>query len=459
VELLSDPILPALALLAVLLLALIVIGGMILRRVNPREVFELPARLDGLERSLDRVERSVRDEVVRSREDIVGGGDRLRTELTTTLTQTGEALSRRHMDLTALQQTQWEGVHGRLRDLADSNERKFDALRETVDTQLKTLQADNTTKLEEMRRTVDEKLQATLEERLGASFRQVSERLEQVHRGLGEMQALATGVGDLKRVLSNVKSRGTWGEVHLASLLEQVLAPEQYAANVATREGSSDRVEFAVRLPGPEGRDGDVVWLPIDAKFPLEDYVRLTEAADRGDSAVVDQAARELEVRVRQFGRDIRNKYLEPPRTTDFAIMFLPTEGLYAEILRRPAIVEFLQRECRVVVAGPTTLWAMLSSLRMGFRTLAIQKRSSEVWSVLGHVRDDFSRFGGTLEAVQKKLEEASKKVDEARKGSRRIERRLQGVQELPAADGVPEGDTTPRPPGTPLLDAVEEEV
>jgi DNA recombination protein RmuC len=325
-----------------------------------------------------------------------------------------------------------------------------------VDTQLKTLQADNAAKLEEMRRTVDEKLQATLEERLGASFRQVSERLEQVHRGLGEMQALATGVGDLKRVLSNVKSRGTWGEVHLGSLLEQVLAPEQYAANVATREGSSDRVEFAVRLPGPEGRDGDIVWLPIDAKFPLEDYVRLTDAADRGDPAAVDQAARELEARVRVFGRDIRDKYLEPPRTTDFAIMFLPTEGLYAEILRRPAIVEFLQRECRVVVAGPTTLWAMLSSLRMGFRTLAIQKRSSEVWSVLGQVRDDFGRFGATLDAVQKKLQEASSKVDEARKGSRRIERRLQGVQELPAAE-LQAGDATPGPP-TPLFDTVEEE-
>jgi DNA recombination protein RmuC len=441
----------------VLLIALgvsITLGIVILRRVQAREPGEVLARVDAVDRGLERVERAMREDLARARDESGEGADRLRTEVRTTVVQLGESLSKRHTDLASLQQAQWEGVHGQLRSLVDANERQLDAVRQTLETRLKSLQDDNSAKLDQMRQTVDEKLQATLEERLGASFRQVSERLEQVHRGLGEMQALATGVGDLKRVLSNVKSRGAWGEAQLGTLLEQVLAPEQYAKNVATREGSGERVEFAVRLPGPEGREGDIVWLPIDAKFPLEDYVRLTDAADRGDQVGVEQAGRELETRIKNAGRDIRDKYLDPPRTTDFGLMFLPTEGLYAEVLRRPGLVEVLQRECRVVPAGPTTLWAILSSLRMGFRTLAIQKRSSEVWALLGQVKTEFGRFGTTLDAVQKKLHEASSKVDEARKGSRKIERRLQGVQELPAADVVP------RPTAAPLFEAadVEEE-
>jgi DNA recombination protein RmuC len=282
---------------------------------------------------------------------------------------------------------------------------------------------------------VDQKLQATLEERLGASFRQVSERLEQVHRGLGEMQALASGVGDLKRVLANVKSRGGWGEMHLGGLLEQVLAPEQYATNVAVREGSAEHVEFAVRLPGPEGREGTCVWLPIDAKFPLEDYERLVNAAERGDQVGVEQSGRDLEVRLKQCARDISSKYLDPPRTTDFGLMYLPTEGLYAETLRRTGLLDTLQRDYRIVPVGPTTLWALLSSLRMGFRTLAIQQRSSEVWALLGQVKGDFGRFSQALSAVQKKLHEASSKIDEAQKGTRRIERRLEEVQHLPAGE------------------------
>ncbi len=264
----------------------------------------------------------------------------------------------------------------------------------------------------------------------------VTEQLEQVHRGLGEMQTLAAGVGDLKRVLANVKVRGTWGEVQLGSLLEQVLAPDQYAANVATREGSDERVEFAVKLPGALGDAGQAVWLPVDAKFPLEDYQRLMDAAERGDAAAADLAARELEARVRGSARAIGDKYLDVPRTTDFAILFLPVEGLYAEVLRRPGLVESLQRDLRVLVAGPTTLWAILTSLRLGFRTLAIQKRTSEVWGLLGAVKTDFARFAALLDGVQKKLGEASAKIDEARRGSRRIERRLHEVQETPAPEG-----------------------
>jgi DNA recombination protein RmuC len=271
----------------------------------------------------------------------------------------------------------------------------------------------------------------------------VTEQLEQVHRGLGEMQTLAAGVGDLKRVLANVKVRGTWGEVQLGSLLDQVLAPDQYARNVATREGSDERVEFAVRLPGATG-DAAPVWLPLDAKFPLEDYQRLVEASERGDPAAADLAARDLEARVRQCARAISDKYLDVPRTTDFAILFLPVEGLYAEVLRRPGLVEALQLESRVLVAGPTTLWAILTSLRLGFRTLAMQKRTSEVWGLLGAVKTDFARFAGLLDTVQKKLGEAQARIDEARRGSRRIERRLHEVQDLPVVAAEPPASTGP---------------
>jgi DNA recombination protein RmuC len=343
-------------------------------------------------------------------------------------------------DTARLQQTQLDSLAGRLETLAQTQERRLEDLRVAVTDQLAALRQEQTTQLDAMRGTVDVRLQQTLEERLGASFRLVSERLEQVHRGLGEMQALAAGVGDLKRVLANVKVRGTWGEVQLGALLEQALAPEQYAANVITREGTDDRVEFAVRLPGAQGRDDDQVWLPIDAKFPLEDYQRLVDATDRADAAAAELAARELEAGIRTSARRINEKYLDVPRTTDFAILFLPLEGLFAEILRRPGLVESLQRESRVLVAGPTTLWAILNSLRLGFRTLAIQRRSSEVWTLLGTVKNDFARFGAMLDAVQKKLGEASSKIDEARRGSRRIERKLQDVQELPSGDAPPPG-------------------
>jgi DNA recombination protein RmuC len=283
-----------------------------------------------------------------------------------------------------------------------------------------------------MRQTVDERLTSTLEQRLGESFKQVSDRLEQVHKGLGEMQSLAAGVGDLKQVLTNVKTRGTWGEVQLGALLEQIMTPEQYETNVACKHGCGERVEFAIKLPGPPGRDGEEVWLPIDAKFPVEDYQRMLDAQERGDLAGMDAALKALEARIKASAKDIQTKYLDPPRTTDFAIMFLPTEGLYAEVLRRPGLVESLQNNFRVLVTGPTTLGALLNSLQMGFRILTVEKRSSEVWQLLGAVKTQFGQFGGLLDKVHKKLDQASSTIEDAARKSRTIEQRLRTVQELP---------------------------
>jgi DNA recombination protein RmuC len=316
-------------------------------------------------------------------------------------------------------------------DLARSVQLSLAEVRGTLEARLQTLQQGNEAKLEQMRATVEEKLQSTLEARLGESFRLVSERLEQVHRGLGEMQTLATGVGDLKRVLTNVKTRGTFGEVQLAALLEQVLTPEQYATNVATRPGSSERVEFAVRLPGRD--DGVPVWLPIDAKFPAEDYERLLAAHDAADAAAIDAAGRALEARIRSEARTLREKYVEPPHTTDFGILFLPTEGLFAEVLRRPGLTEALNRDLRVVIAGPTTLFAMLNSLQMGFRTLALEKRSAEVWQVLGAVKTEFGKFGDVLARLKSQLATASNTIEQAETRTRAMDRRLRAVEALPA--------------------------
>ncbi len=318
-------------------------------------------------------------------------------------------------------------------DLANNVRMNLGEVRSTLEGRLLTLQQGNEAKLEQMRATVEEKLQTTLEARLGESFRLVSERLEQVHRGLGEMQALATGVGDLKRVLTNVKSRGTFGEVQLAALLEQVLTVEQYATNVATRPGSNERVEFAVRMPGRD--DGVPVWLPIDAKFPSEDYERLLAAQDAVDVAAVEAAGRALETRIRAEAKTLREKYVEPPHTTDFAILFLPTEGLFAEVLRRPGLTETLNREQRVVIAGPTTLFAMLNSLQMGFRTLALEKRSAEVWQVLGAVKTEFSKFGDVLSKLQSQLATASNTIESAQTRTRQMTRALKTVEALPEHD------------------------
>jgi DNA recombination protein RmuC len=296
--------------------------------------------------------------------------------------------------------------------------------------------------LEQMRKTVDEKLQGTLERRLGESFKLVSERLEVVHQGLGEMQKLASGVGDLKKVLTNVKSRGTWGEMQLGNLLEQVLTSEQYACNVATRPGSNERVEFAIRLPGRGNASGAPVWLPIDAKFPKEDYERLVEAAEHADAAALELAATQLENRIKLEAKSIRDKYVEPPHTTDFAILYLPVEGLYAEVLRRPGLLDVLQRDFRITIAGPTVLTALLNSLQMGFRTLAIEKRSSEVWQVLAAIKTEFGKFGEVIGRVQKKLQEASNVIDSAATRTRAIERQLRAVGESSTPGSLVNGAT-----------------
>lgn len=346
-----------------------------------------------------------------------------------------DSMAGRLTDMAQLQQKQLGEFSQQMGNFTTSNEKKLEQMRETVENRVKELQANNAQKLDEMRVVVDEKLHATLEKRLGESFKLVSDRLELVHKGLGEMQTLAAGVGDLKKVLTNVKTRGTWGEVQLGNILEDILAPDQYAANVAVKK-NSERVEYAIKLPGPD-LDGDGLWLPIDAKFPMEDYYRLIEAYEQGDAAQIDQAVKVLELRIKTKAKEIASKYIEPPATTDFAIMFLPTEGLYAEVLRRPGLFESLRLEQRVSVAGPTTLAAIVSSLSVGFRTLAIQKRSSEVWSVLGAVKTEFGKFGAVLEKTQKKLQEASHTIDEAARRSRAMERKLKTVEALPESEAL----------------------
>lgn len=328
-----------------------------------------------------------------------------------------------------------ETLQQQLAQVTEANDRRFAEVRATIEQRLKDIEANNSTKLEEMRRTVDEKLHATLEQRLGESFKLVSDRLEQVHRGLGEMQTLAAGVGDLKKVLTNVKTRGTWGEVQLEALLEQVLTSDQYAKNVATIPKSNDRVEFAIKLPGrlptPDAA-ATPVWLPIDAKFPREDYERLIEAQERADPVAVEDASRALEGRIRAEAKTIAEKYVSPPHTTDFALLFLPTEGLYAEILRRPGLTDLLQRDYRVTIAGPTTLTALLNSLQMGFRTLAIEKRSSEVWQVLGAVKTEFGKFGDVLAKTKSQLETVTRSIEAAEVRTRQMNKKLRDVEALP---------------------------
>jgi DNA recombination protein RmuC len=331
-----------------------------------------------------------------------------------------------------------DGLTLQLKALTESNAQRLTEMRATLESKLKEIQADNAAKLEEMRKTVDEKLHATLEQRLGESFKLVSERLEQVHKGLGEMQTLAAGVGDLKRVLTNVKTRGGWGEVQLESILEQIFTGEQFSKQIAVKPGSRETVDCAIRLPD-RGKDETPVWLPIDAKFPSEDYERLLDAQERVDLDAIKLSGAQLERAVRLQAKSISDKYIAPPHTTDFAVMFLPTEGLYAEVIRRPNIVDSLQRDYRVVLAGPTTLTALLNSLQMGFRTLAIEQRSSEVWQVLGAVKTEFGKFGDVLDKVKKKLDEASGQIEQTGVRSRAIERQLRQVEALPA-------DTVPQP-------------
>ena len=423
-------------LVVILIVVLLALQVILLRRAGTVDsALVNDARLLG--DTIDRLGRELREEFARSRQESAQAARVGREEQTQALDRLGQTLSGQVGQLATLQGQQLEAFAQQLSRLTQSNDQRFEQLRLSVETRLGAIQADNAQRLEEMRKTVDEKLHATLEQRLGESFKLVSERLEQVHKGLGEMQTLAAGVGDLKKVLGNVKTRGTWGEVQLDALLEQLLTAEQYGRNVATRPGSGERVEFAIRLPGREvGRpDAPPVWLPIDAKFPLEDYQRLLDAQERVDPVAVETAAKALESRLRDEAKKIRDKYVEPPHTTDFAILYLPTEGLYAEALRRPALADALQRDYRITLAGPTTLAALLNSLQMGFRTLAIERRSSEVWAVLGAVKTEFGKFGEALDATRKKLEQATKSIESAGVRTRQIERKLKGVEALPALD------------------------
>jgi DNA recombination protein RmuC len=383
------------------------------------------------------VGREVRDELRTSREEARSAGRELREEVSGGLKSTNEVLSQTLESMGKLQQTQLEGMTKQLTELINSNQAALDRVRLTFDSRVKELQEGNEKKLEEMRKTVDEKLHDTLEKRLGESFKLVSDRLEAVHKGLGEMQHLATGVGDLKRVLVNVKARGTWAEVQLGAILEQILTPEQFAKNVRVKADSLESVEYAVRLPGPKDEPEVCVWLPIDSKFPQEDYLRLQEAAEKADPVAVQSATDALARTVRSAAKDIHDKYISPPGTTDFAIMFLATEGLYAEVLRQPAFVEDLQHRFRVVVAGPTTLAAILSSLRMGFQTLAIEQRAVEVWRVLAAIKTEFGKFGEVLDKVKRQLTTASRTIEDTGRRSRAIERKLRSVERLPETEAL----------------------
>jgi len=381
------------------------------------------------------VEPAVREELRFGREESAKAAKDLRQEVFTSQKYSLDTMVKTIGEMGKSQSDQLESIAKRIQELTESNKAGIEKLRGTIDAQLNYLQESNEKKLDQMRQTVDEKLQSTLEKRLGESFKLVSERLEAVQHGLGEMQNLATGVGDLKRVLTNVKARGTWGEVQLGSLLEQILTPDQYDKNVNIKPESMESVEYAVRLPGKDDSVASNVWMPIDSKFPQEDYLRLVEAADAADVDAVQKATAALIRSVHGSAKEIRDKYIEPPKTTDFAIMFLPTEGLYAEVLRQPGQVEKIQQDYRIVIAGPTTLSAILNSLRIGFRTLAIEKRSSEVWELLGAVKNQFSKFGDVLAQTKKKLQEASNTIDKAEVRTRVIERKLSKVQELPQTD------------------------
>ena len=390
-----------------------------------------------LEKQQERIEHMVRDEFARNRQESAGSDRQSREEIGSILKSASDSQLKQMSGVAGMQKDQLDSFSKQLLALTKLNEDKLEGLRKTIETQLRAIQEDSSRKLEQMRAVVDEKLQSTLEKRLGESFKQVSERLEQVYKGLGEMRSLATGVGDLKKVLTNVRTRGTWGEIRLSHILEQILTPEQYEINVATKKNSSERVEFAIKLPGQDSREEKIVWLPIDSKFPQEDYQRLLDAQEAADKVQAERAVKNLENRVKVEAKAIRQKYIDPPNTTDFGIMFLPVEGLYAEVLRRPGLCDSLQRDFRIVVTGPTTLAALLNSLQMGFRTLAIEKRSSEVWELLGAVKTQFSKFGEVLAKTKKKLQEASNTIDQAQVRTRVITRKLSKVQELPPADSV----------------------
>jgi DNA recombination protein RmuC len=431
---------------ALLALALLRVGSRAsAREALAREVAALRTQMSVLGATSSDFERDLRQEFANARGEQASSAQAVRSELTTMLTQNTQALGQQLSGMSAAQIGELKDFRARLDELTRANEAKLDAVRAAVEERLDLLRSENAAKLDQMRQTVDEKLSATLDQRLGQSFMQVSERLEQVHKGLGEMQTLASGVGDLRRVLTNVKSRGGWGEVQLGTLLSELLSPTQYARNVATRPGRSERVEFAVKFPG-RNDDGAPCWLPIDAKFPLEDYQRLQDAIERADVAAVEGSRRAMEAFLRTEAKSIRDKYVEPPHTLDFAILFVPTEGLYAEAVSRPGLADSLQRDYRVMLAGPMNLQAMLNSLQLGFRTLAIEQRSTEVWRVLGAVKTEFGKFGQILARTKEKLDQVGKTLDDAGRKSTTIARKLRDVEALPEseADRLLTGETSP---------------
>lgn len=407
-------------------------------------VLSIDQKTDGIASKLNTDMEKMRSEAVTNREslrtlleqkldqNLVGHADAakaLKDELSDNFYRLGTRVSESLAESSQTQNERLGNVTTAIASLSERLEKAQEGLRATVEGKLEIIRNDNAAKLEQMRATVEEKLHDTLEQRLTNSFKVVSDQLEQVFRGLGEMQTLATGVGDLKRMMTNVRARGAWGEVTLANILEHAMAADQYEKNVEVKPGSNQRVEFAIKLPGGEGGP---LWLPIDAKFPTEDYERLVDASERGDLEAIEVAAKAVETRIRHSADDICTKYVHPPYSTDFAILFLPTEGLYAEIIRRAGVVDSIQRDFRIIITGPTTLLALLNSLRMGFRTLAIQKRSSEVWQVLGAVKSEFGKYGAMLDKVQKKLQEASSTIDDVSTRKRQIDRRLRLVEVLP---------------------------
>ena len=394
---------------------------------------ELLIRLQSLESRMEQNERSMNETLAGMREELRASSREGRQELTRNFLNLGENQSQHLKDIAGIQKDAFELLSSRLGELTKSNETRQDALRDALDVRLKAIQEGNEEKLEKMRVIVDEKLHATLEQRLGAAFSNVSEWLDKVHRGLGEMKTLASDVGDLRKVLTNVKTRGIWGEIQLGALLEQILQRDQYECNVAVVPDSSERVEFAVKLPGRD--DDGVVWLPIDSKFPQEDYLRIVEASDRADAAAVAESRKALERRIADEAGRIHDKYIKAPFTTDFAIMFLPVEGLYAEVLRIDGLCERLIRDLRVVISGPATVAALLNSFQMGFRTLAVERRSSEVWALLGQVKTEFAKFGDVLDKARKRIELAGKDLDTAGVRTRAIERRLRDVTELSSGE------------------------
>jgi DNA recombination protein RmuC len=418
-----------------IILLVLAVGGMFLQFTN-RSSLSTKDISDAIDKAVVKIETSLRDEISTNRKESTTVNKEGREEVAKSIKDFGDSVNKQIAVLSETQNKNFQVFAEKLNDVIEKNDGKMEKVRETLEKRLESIQKDNSEKLEKMRETVDEKLHATLEKRLGESFKQVSDRLDQVHKGLGEMQTLATGVGDLKKVLQNVKTRGTWGEVQLGGLLDQFMTSEQYEKNVATKKGSNDRVEFAIKIPAKDDKV-KILWLPIDAKFPLEDFQSLIDAEEKSDIILIDKLSKALEARIKSEAKDIKEKYLDPPYTTDFGILFLPIESLYAEVLRRPGLADTLQRDYKVIITGPTTIAAILNSLQMGFKTLAIEKRSSEVWEVLGAVKKEFISFGDILDKTQKKLQEASNTIETASRKSRTIERKLGKVQELPTESAI----------------------